>query len=279
MVFGIVLCCALVLIVALAASFSKNFSASDEDIDSSLKTEKILDCLPRTNCGACGYSKCSDLASAIVRGTAPFNSCPAGGQAVSQAIGVLMGEDTRGRERMRAQVMCSGADSSTRKKYIYEGADDCLAAMRLGGGDKSCKFACVGLGNCKVACPFDAISIKDGVAFVDYTRCKGCGICVSACPKHIIKLIPYDAYHWVGCTSCEAEAKTRSNCLSGCTGCGKCAAVCPEGAITVTRNCAEIDYSKCSGCGICYQTCPQGTIWRADAFGAEGLNITKGLGR
>ena len=51
---------------------------------------------------------------------------------------------------------------------------------------KTCSFACVGLGDCTKVCKFDAIHIVDGVARIDYDKCKGCGMCAQKCPKHII---------------------------------------------------------------------------------------------
>ena len=111
--------------------------------------------------------------------------------------------------RMRAQVMCSGTDGCAKKKYIYEGEQDCIAASKLGGGDKLCPNGCIGLGTCAKNCPFDAISVSDGVAAVDYRKCRGCGICITACPKHIIRLIPFDSRQWVGCMSVDDGKTTR----------------------------------------------------------------------
>lgn len=34
--------------------------------------------------------------------------------------------------RMRAQVMCSGTAEYAKKKYVYEGEQDCIAASKLG---------------------------------------------------------------------------------------------------------------------------------------------------
>jgi 2-oxoglutarate ferredoxin oxidoreductase subunit delta len=58
-------------------------------------------------------------------------------------------------------------------------------------------------------------------------ECKGCGLCVEACPPHVLQLAarlnPY-GYH-------PAEYLG-----AGCTGCGICFFVCPEpGGITVLR--------------------------------------------
>ena len=35
---------------------------------------------------------------------------------------------------------------------------------------------------------------------------------------------------------------------------------CPSGAITITNNLAQIDYSKCTNCGECAKVCPKGLI-------------------
>lgn len=277
MIFGIVIACGILCIVCLVAAILQSVEYSGGKINNELKREKILDCLPGDNCGACGYGDCASCAMAIVNGKASPAVCSLGGASCAQAVGVILGNEDRNTVRMRAQVMCSGTNETTRKKYIYDdGAADCLAEMKLGGGNKGCKYACVGLGNCMKACPFGAISIKKGTATVDYKKCTGCGRCVEACPKHIIKLVPYDAYYWVGCASKDTAAKEKYNCRVGCTGCGICQRVCPEQGIEIQGNVATINYDKCTGCGMCYSVCPEGVIWRADIVGADGLIFTKG---
>lgn len=63
---------------------------------------------------------------------------------------------------------------------------------------------------------------------VDENYCKGCELCVAACPKHLIALSPgrinAKGYHPVELTD---EA--------ACTGCASCAQMCPDAAITVYR--------------------------------------------
>ena len=277
MIFGIIISVAILCVIALVAACLQNIEYSSSRIKNELKREKILDCLPGTNCGACGYGDCASLALAIVNGNAMSSACMVGGASCSQSIGVILGNEDRNTYRMRAQVMCSGTNDTTRKKYIYDdGAADCLAEMKLSGGNKGCRYACVGMGNCTKVCPSGAISVKKGTAFVDYRLCTGCGNCVTACPKHIIKLIPYDSYYWVGCSSKDIAARERFNCKVGCTGCGTCEKVCPEKAIDITGNIASINYDKCTGCGMCFNVCPEGVIWRSDIIGADGLIFTKG---
>jgi 2-oxoglutarate ferredoxin oxidoreductase subunit delta len=66
-----------------------------------------------------------------------------------------------------------------------------------------------------------------GRIVVNELFCKGCGLCVEACPKKVIQLTPerlnLKGYH-------PAEMISE-----GCNGCGICAIVCPDAAITVYR--------------------------------------------
>ena len=57
-------------------------------------------------------------------------------------------------------------------------------------------------------------------------RCKGCELCITACPKHVLELdtsvVNVLGYHPVMLTD-----------ASGCTSCAFCARVCPDGVFTV----------------------------------------------
>lgn len=258
------------LMGALLALASKLFAVKKDE-----KAEAIKECLPGANCGGCGYSGCDAYAAAVSAGDAPVNKCSVGGAEAASKIAQIMGVDAGAQVRMRAQVMCSGTGEYAKKKYIYEGIDDCVAASKIGGGDKMCKNGCIGLGNCVRACPFDAIVVENGVAAVDYSKCKGCGICVSACPKGIIKLIPFDAKHWVGCMSVDDGKNTRKVCDVGCISCKICQKNCPAGAINVDNFVASIDYDKCTGCDICTDKCPRHIIWSGEVQGKLGLVIKR----
>lgn len=66
-----------------------------------------------------------------------------------------------------------------------------------------------------------------GLLQVDEAECKGCGLCIEACPPRVISLSG-KLNHYGYRTAIYAGA--------GCTGCGVCFMVCPEpGAITVLR--------------------------------------------
>lgn len=228
------------------------------------RVEKITELLPGANCGGCGYSGCAALAEAIAAGKVPVNACNSVSAENLEEIGKVMGVKAEMGERYRAQVMCSGTHDLAKKKYLYEGIADCAAANKLAGGDKLCPNGCIGLGTCAAACKFDAIRIINGVAAVDYDKCKACGACVAACPKRIIRLIPYNAKYWVGCCSTDKGPVTKSYCEAGCIGCKLCEKKCPVGAIAVTDFVAKIDYEKCTSCGACAEACPRKIIWSAD---------------
>ena len=59
-------------------------------------------------------------------------------------------------------------------------------------------------------------------------RCKGCNLCVSVCPKQILKIsektLNNKGYHPVEMTD-----------MSSCIGCAFCATICPDTVITVER--------------------------------------------
>ena len=55
---------------------------------------------------------------------------------------------------------------------------------------KVCTNSCIGCGMCERTCKFDAIHVVNGVARIDYTKCKNCTMCAKACPKGAIEPIP-----------------------------------------------------------------------------------------
>ncbi len=241
-----------VLMGILLAVASKVFSVKRDE-----RVEKISGVLPGANCGGCGYAGCSALAEAIVKGEAKISACSAGGAAVQNAIAEIMGVDAGEAVEMLAHVTCAGKCGISKKKFVYSGADDCAAAERLGGGDKACPNGCIGLGTCVAHCPFDALSIREGIAYVDEAKCRGCGVCVTFCPKHVIKLVPKSSPVRMRCVSTDGGKAVRSYCEAGCIGCKICERVCEVGAIKIENNVAVIDHGKCIGCSKCAEKCPR----------------------
>ncbi|MBP7497153.1 MAG: 4Fe-4S binding protein [Bacteroidales bacterium] len=65
-----------------------------------------------------------------------------------------------------------------------------------------------------------------GAIVIDKERCKGCEVCITACPEEVIimsKEVNNKGYHFA----------VMSN--DKCTGCTNCAVVCPDGVISVYR--------------------------------------------
>ena len=58
---------------------------------------------------------------------------------------------------------------------------------------KTCKNACIGCGKCAKVCPFEAITVTDNVAYIDFTKCKACRKCVTECPVHAITDVNFPA--------------------------------------------------------------------------------------
>lgn len=224
------------------------------------RVEDITNLLPGANCGGCGFAGCAAFAEAVVKGEANPSKCSASDEDRVEKMCAVMGVTMSDRVRMRAQVMCTGTSENAKKKYMYHGFNDCISAVTLGGGDKLCPNGCIGLGTCVRSCAFDAITVVDGVAAVDYHKCRGCGVCVDSCPKKIIDLVPFDARHWVACKSVENAKATRKYCEMGCISCRLCEKNCASDAIHVDDNVASIIYDKCTDCGVCVGKCPRKII-------------------
>lgn len=113
------------LMSTMLAIASRAFAVKTDE-----RVEAIAEILPGANCGGCGYAGCHALAEAIVRGDAKTSACAAGGEETAKKIAAIMGTEDASSVRMRAQVMCSGTDGCAKKKYIYEGEQDCIAGIQ-----------------------------------------------------------------------------------------------------------------------------------------------------
>ncbi len=221
---------------------------------------QLTEALPGANCGACGYSGCEGYANAVGKGEAPTNRCSVGGDVVAKKLAEIMGTEALEMQQKTAFVRCNGCKGATEERYSFTGTQTCAATERFYGGKASCRSGCDGLGDCVAACEFDAISIVNGVAVVNPSKCRACGRCAEVCPNKLIEIIPASQLYAVRCMSKDIGKQTRAVCKNGCIGCKICEKKCESGAISVVDNHAEIDDAKCSGCGACAEACPQKCI-------------------
>lgn len=252
-VVGIMAAVALVLGVCIMLISKLCFIKEDPRI------KEVEGYLAGANCGACGYAGCADFAKALVEGNADLSSCSVTSAHGKAEVSNILGMSITGQEPTVAVVSCAGGNKC-RDKYAYQGYGDCVSQNMLAGGRKACDVGCMGSGTCVNACPYHAVEVEDGKAFVNTDLCKSCGLCIKACPKSLIKRVPVSAKYYVACSSQCRGKDVMNACQVGCIACGKCQRLCPNGAIILVNNVPVIDYSKCTNCGACAEGCPRKCI-------------------
>lgn len=222
--------------------------------------------LPGANCGGCGYPGCRGFADAFVKADDISGLfCPPGGNDTYAAAAKVVGKDAVAQDPMIAVVRCSGSPEHRPKTSSYDGATSCKVATTLFSGDTGCQYGCLSLGDCVVACTFDAIYIdkETGLPVISEEKCTACGACVKACPKFIIEMRkkgPKGKRIFVSCINKDKGAVAKRACAVACIACNKCVKICPHDAITLENFLAYIDYSKCKLCRKCTDECPTGAI-------------------
>ncbi|MBQ7545742.1 MAG: RnfABCDGE type electron transport complex subunit B [Clostridia bacterium] len=254
----ILLAVLLVSAIGLIAGLGLSIASAVLAVPVDEKTVKIRECLPGANCGACGFSGCDGYAEALSSGqTTNTALCSPGGKDAAEAIAEVTGLAVSESVPMTAVVHCKGNRTNAVGKLDYVGIESCRMAIQVFGGPKACSYGCLGFGDCMRECPFDAISLCDGVARINPDLCHACKKCVAVCPKHLISVVPKsEGIPAVLCMNHEKGAATRKQCKAGCIGCMKCVKNCEVGAISVINFCAQVDPEKCVACGKCAEGCP-----------------------
>ena len=239
-----------VLFAILLAILGKKLAVvRDERID---KVQKLLS---GANCGGCGQAGCDAFACALIAGKAKISDCNATSKENKDLIAQILGVTNDGEETAIVAACCGGVNS--KEKYDYQGYGDCKSMELLAGGNKQCGYACLGKATCVDNCPNYAIEVgMDGYAVIDQNKCTACGLCLSNCPKSVIKRIPAKAKVYIACNNHEKGKAVRDVCSKGCIACGLCVKNCEYNAIVMENNLPVIDYEKCVGCMKCVEKCP-----------------------
>jgi electron transport complex protein RnfB len=124
---------------------------------------ELLDILPGSQCGQCGFPGCTGAAQALADGHAPVTLCPPGGRAVAIALAARLGVD---------------ADVGNIKDAV-----PMIAEVR--------EELCIGCTRCFKVCPTDAImGAAQQIHAVFREACTACGKCEEVCPTESVKLQP-----------------------------------------------------------------------------------------
>lgn len=73
------------------------------------------------------------------------------------------------------------------EKAVY--AVQCRSHDKAKDVMRACEVGCIGCKKCEKTCPNGAVTVTDGVAEIDQSKCTSCGLCAEACPRGcIVKL-------------------------------------------------------------------------------------------
>lgn len=95
----------------------------------------------------------------------------------------------------------------SRRVYV-----DCVNKNKGAVARKACKVACIACGKCQKECPFEAITVENNLAYIDYQKCRLCRKCVDVCPTSAIHAVNFPEKKVVETAAGESAApKTNEN--------------------------------------------------------------------
>lgn len=274
---------ALLVCIGLFFGIGLALAAHRFAVESNPLIEEVLESLAGAQCGGCGYPGCEGYAIAVVNDPdVPPNLCYPGKEKVSETVAQLTGKKMAVMEDMIALVRCSRKEGRVSHKHEYIGFKSCTAANLGFGGPSACQYACIGLGECAEACPFDAIKMVESFPVVDPDKCVSCGTCVRTCPKAIIELMTLKARVHVPCSTKDLGKNVTKVCEVGCISCKMCVKKCPAEVVSIEHGLVKIDHKKCIEYGpsceeICVEKCPRDIMRRYDGRQFVSRTVEKDL--
>lgn len=207
--------------------------------------EKIEKALPGVNCGACGFASCRQYAETLAKEETSPNQCKVDPEEVLARLSDILSVKLEKKVNEIAVLHCGADTSARKKKAVYKGIKTCVAAHNMFGGEISCEYGCLGYEDCMKACPFDAITVVNGLAEINKDKCVACGKCLNACPRNLITLEKIDSenFIYVTCNNQDMGSETREVCSAGCIACGICRKL-TGGAFYIENNLARVRYDK-----------------------------------
>jgi len=155
-------------------------------------------CRPKTNQYE-GAKTCAIVASTYGGETGCVFGCLGLGDCVSAcSFGAISINEATGLPEVNEEI-CGGCGSCAkacpkmvielrkkapklRKVYV-----SCVNKDKGAVSKKACSSACIGCGKCAKTCPFEAITVENNLAYIDFNKCKMCRKCVEQCPTGAIK--------------------------------------------------------------------------------------------
>lgn len=96
-----------------------------------------------------------------------YDKCTGCGACVKKCPRHIIELRAKGPKGLRVWVACANKDRGARAR-------------------KECSAACIGCGKCVKVCPFEAITLADNLAYIDFEKCRLCHKCVAECPTKAI---------------------------------------------------------------------------------------------
>lgn len=253
-------------VIGVIAACLLYFAAKKFNVKEDPRIAEVEAILPGANCGGCGLSGCAAFARACCSATSLDGlNCTGIGDREMAQIAKIVGLAEGSRVRKVAVIRCNAACETRQLVNHFDGIRSCALEHSYYQGESACNFGCLGLGDCVVACPFDAMTFSESDMYptVNVDKCTGCGKCLEACPRDLPQMRevhPGKQLVYVNCSNKNKGPLAMKECEVSCIGCGLCKKKCPHEAITLESFLATIHGDKCTSCLECVAVCPRKSI-------------------